>query len=285
MKTLVLAAGLGTRLRPLTDHIPKALAPVAGRPVIERLLDRIGGDVVVNTHHHAAQLHARLGDRVEWSDESELLGTAGALRGAGLDGGGDVMVLSGDGVHDVDLAALATHHRESGAAATITVKRLADPSQCAQVELNRGLVRRFVEKPDEDFTELASIGIYCFGPAAIAHVPADRPSDNARDLIPALLAAGLPVAAYETHAFWSDIGAPEELLAVNLALAAGEPRIHDGCEIAGELEGACQVGPGATVARGARVREALVLPGARVAGEGTGICGDPAAVAEAWRRW
>ena len=283
MKTLVLAAGLGTRLRPLTDHVPKALAPVGGRPVIERLLDRIDGEVIVNAHHHAGLLHDRLGDRVAWSDETELRGTAGALRGVA--GDEDVMVLSGDGVHDVDLGALAAHHRDSGAAATVTVKRLADPSNCAQVELEGGLVTRFEEKPATAFSELASIGIYCFTPAAIEHVPANRPSDNARDLIPALLAARLDVAAYETGAFWSDIGSPDELLAVNLALAAGEPRVHAGCVIEGRLEGACQVGPGATVAAGARVRDALVLPGAEVTGEATGICGDPAAVAEAWRRW
>lgn len=283
MKTLVLAAGLGTRLRPLTDHIPKALAPVAGRPVIEHLLDRVGGDVVVNLHHHGDQLRARLGGRVAWSEEPELLGTAGALRGARIDS--DVMVLSGDGHHDVDLAALAARHRESGAAATITVKRLADPSCCAQVELDGGLVTRFVEKPPEPLSDLASIGLYCFTPAAIAHVPADRPSDNARDLIPALLAAGLPVAAYETDAFWSDIGTPEELLAVNLALAAGRPRVHAGCVVEGRLDGACQVGPGARIGPGALVRDALVLPGAEVTAEATGICGDPAAVAEAWRRW
>jgi len=283
MKTLVLAAGLGTRLRPLTDHIPKALAPVAGRPVIERLLDRLDGEVIVNTHHLARRLRERLGDRVRWSHEPELLGTAGALRGAQLES--DVMVLSGDGVHEVDLAGLAAHHRAAEADATITVKRLADPSRCAQVELERDFVTRFAEKPAQAFTDLASIGIYCFGAAALAHVPAGRPSDNARDLIPALLEAGLRVAAYETEASWSDIGTPEELLAVNLELAGGEPRVHAGCAVAGALEGACQVGPGAVVHAGARVRDALVLPGAEVTGEATGICGDPAAVAEAWRRW
>ena len=283
MKTLVLAAGIGTRLRPLTDHVPKALAPVAGRPVIEHLLDRLTGEVIVNAHHHADQLRARLGDSVTWSVERELLGTAGALRGAGVDE--DVMVLSGDGFHDVDLGALAARHEASRAAATITVKRLADPSCCAQVELSDGLVTRFAEKPPETFTDLASIGLYCFTPAAIAHVPRDRPSDNARDLIPALLAAGLPVAAYETDARWSDIGTPGELLAVNLELAGGKPRVHAGCRIEGELSGPCQVGPGAVVRAGARVSGALVLPGAEVTGAAEGICGDPAAVAEAWRRW
>ena len=283
MKTLVLAAGLGTRLRPLTDHVPKALAPVAGRPVIEHLLDRIDGDVVVNVHHHAEQVRARLGGRVAYSHEPVLLGTAGALRGARI--AEDVMVLSGDGHHEVDLAALAAHHRAAGAAATITVKRLADPSCCAQVELTDGLVTRFAEKPPQQFTDLASIGLYCFTPAALEHVPAGRPSDNARQLVPALLAAGLPVAAYETEARWSDIGTPDELLRVNLELAAGEPRVHAGCVVDGDAGGACQIGPGATIARGVHVRDALVLPGARVTADATGIVGDPAAVAEAWRRW
>ena len=285
MKTLVLAAGLGTRLRPLTDHVPKPLAPVAGRPVIEHLLDRLEGEVTVNLHHHAGQIRARLGDRVAYSHEPELLGTAGALTQLEA---GDWMVLSGDGVHGVDLGALAAHHRASGAVATITVKRLEDPSCCAQVALGpAGLVEHFEEKPEEGFTHLASIGLYCFTPEAIAHVPRDRPSDNARDLVPALLRAGLPVSAYETEARWSDIGTPEELLRANLERAAGETLVLPGCEVAGAVQRSV-VGPGAVVGEGAVVRDAVVMPGATVppgAVVENELFGDPRAVAEAWTRW
>jgi NDP-sugar pyrophosphorylase family protein len=158
-------------------------------------------------------------------------------------------VVSADGVHDVDLAALIARHQQSGAAATVTVKRIARPETCAIVELDpRAMVQRFVEKPaaGEVFTDLASIGIYCFRADMLEAIPLERPFDIAGDLIPLLLGRGDLVAAYETDAWWSDVGDPGELLAANL-----------------ELAGAV-VGPHARVGEGAVVRRGLVLPGAEV---------------------
>jgi mannose-1-phosphate guanylyltransferase / phosphomannomutase len=314
VRALVLAAGHGTRLRPLTDALPKPLAPVGGRPVVEHLLARLPGAgvdaAVLNLHWRGDQLRARLGAATEdglplaYAEEPVLLGSAGALRGAAaLLGDGDVLVLNGDGFHDVDLAGLVARHREAGAAATITVKQLPDPTSCAIVARGGdGLVTRFVEKPAPEavFTDLASIGLYVFSPAALREVPPGRPSDIAGDLVPALLERGLPVAAYETDAWWTDIGTPADLADANFAVADGRARtarpaaregdrhVYEGSvvEAGAVLVEPVVVGPLARIGAGARVERALVLPGGVVAAgaRATGVVGDPEAVAAAWRR-
>jgi mannose-1-phosphate guanylyltransferase/mannose-1-phosphate guanylyltransferase/phosphomannomutase len=273
----VLAAGAGTRLRPLTDALPKALAPLLGRPVAARLLEQLeplGLDAVAMNLHHGGDLVERvLGPAPVYLRERWLRGTAGALAGAHefLRAGSDFLVVSADGAHDVDLGALVVRHRQSGAAATVTVKRIARPETCAIVELDAGaIVRRFVEKPaaGEVFTDLASIGIYCFRADVLDAIPSDRAFDIAGELIPLLLGRGDPIAAYETDAWWSDVGDPAGLLAANLELAGDrDARVLPGCEIAADarLDAPAVVGPHARVGRGAVVRRALVLPGAEVA--------------------
>jgi NDP-sugar pyrophosphorylase family protein len=270
----VLAAGAGTRLRPLTDVLPKPLAPVMGAPVAARLLDQLAeldvDAVGVNLHHGAEVIERVLGPGPVYLREQWLRGTAGALAGAAsfLRPGGDFLVASGDGVHDVELAALVERHRASAALATITVKRIERPETCAIADLDEdGRVRRFVEKPapGQVFTDLASIGIYCFSGEVLDAIPGDQPFDIAGDLIPALLARGDHVAAYETGAWWSDIGDPGALLAANLALAGGA-EVLPGCQVAPDVEiaGPAVVGPYARLGAGAVVRRALVLPGAEV---------------------
>jgi NDP-sugar pyrophosphorylase family protein len=263
----VLAAGAGTRLRPLTDSFPKPLAPVGGRPVVTRLLERLPFDeVALNLHHGADLIERVVGRGPVYIREEWLRGTAGALVGAAeFLRAADFVVASGDGVHEIDVAALVRVHADSGAAATITVKRVARPEAFAVVEVDaQGFVTRFVEKPEpaDVFTDLASIGVYCFKPEVIDFVPDDRPFDIAGELIPALLAAGMPVAAYETDAWWSDIGDPAALLTANLRFGS----VAAPSEIApdAQLDEPVMIGPHSTVKSGAVVRRALVLPGATV---------------------
>ena len=286
----MLAAGAGTRLRPLTETLPKPLAPVAGRPVAARLLDQLGGleAVAVNLHHGADLIERVLGPGPLYLREDWLRGTAGALAGASAFlGRSDFLVVSADGVHDVDLTELMRMHLANGAAATITVKRIARPETCAIVELDeRSHVRRFVEKPGPGgvFTDLASIGIYCFAPEVLECIPRERPFDIAGELIPALLAAGAPVAAYETDAWWSDVGDPDELLSVNLQLG----HVTDS-QIAPDarIEPPVMIGPGSVVGPGARVASSLVLPGSSVpagARVENAIYGSGADVLRVWLR-
>jgi NDP-sugar pyrophosphorylase family protein len=253
----------------LTATLPKPLAPVAGSPVVVRLLEQLSAldldAVALNLHHGAELIERVVGPGPAYLREPWLRGTAGALIGArSFLGGDDFLVTSADGVHEIDVAALIEHHRRSAAAATITVKRIARPETCAVVELNQdGYVTRFVEKPSEPFTDLASIGVYCFTPAVLDLIPDDRPFDIAGELIPALLAAELPVAAYATDAWWSDIGDAAELLAANLHYGAVVEPSQIAADV--ELEEPLMIGPYATVGSGVVVRRSLVLPGSTVA--------------------
>lgn len=231
-----------------------------------RLLERLDGyEVALNLHHGADLIERVLGPGPLYLREDWLRGTAGALRGAReFLSDGDFLVASSDGVHDIDLDALVASHRASGAAATITVKRLARPETCAIVELDeRGRVLRFVEKPrpEEVFTDLASIGVYCFSPDVIELIPDEREFDIAGDLIPALLAAGMPVNAYETGAWWSDVGSPEELLRANLHFACV---LDSDVAPDAQIEQPVMIGPRSAVGSGTTVSRSLVLPGADV---------------------
>ena len=261
----MLAAGAGTRLRPLTERLPKPLAPVGGRPVVARLLDQLADfEVALNLHHGANLVERVIGSGPVYLREEWLRGTAGALVGAGdFLHGGDFVVVSGDGVHEVEVHGLVARHRDCGAAATITVKRVARPETCAVVALDEhGWVHRFVEKPADPFSDLASIGIYCFAPDVLRLIPPDRPFDIAHDLIPAVLDAGMPVAAYQTDAWWMDIGDPNELLAANLHLA----HVAEPSDVAPDasIEAPSMIGPHSRVGARAAIRRALVLPGAVV---------------------
>jgi NDP-sugar pyrophosphorylase family protein len=251
--------------------LPKPLAPVAGEPAVRRLLRRLTAldldAVALNLHHGGDLIERCVGPGPVFIREDWLRGTAGALAGAApfLRAGADFLVASSDGVHEIDLDALIQRHRDSGAAATITVKPLGRPERCAVVGLDaQGLVERFVEKPPpgEVLSDLASVGVYCFAADVLDLIPQERPFDIAGELIPALLAADMPVAAYRTDAYWSDIGEAGELLAANLRLG----HVAADCAIAGDavVEQPVMIGPSSRVGAGAVVRNALVLPGAVV---------------------
>jgi NDP-sugar pyrophosphorylase family protein len=292
LRALVLAAGAGTRLRALTDVLPKPLAPVGGRPVVARLIDRLGqcdlDTIALNLHHGADLIERVVGAGPVYLREEWLRGTAGALVGAAeFLAADDFLVASADGVHEIDLGALIATHRQSGAAATITVKRIARPETCAIVALDDGdLVQWFVEKPrpGEVFTDLASIGVYCFAPEVLELIPRDQPYDIAGQLIPRMLESGLPVRAYETDAWWTDVGDSTELLAANLHF--GEVLDSDVAPDA-RIEAPVMIGPHSRVEAAALVSRALVLPGAVVPAGAevvNGIHGTGTDVVEAWLR-
>ena len=314
MRAMVMAAGLGTRLAPLTDHLPKPLMPVCNRPVLEHLLRRIAGagivDVAINLHWHADAIRAAFGDgsqlglRIHWRDEQKLLGTAGGTRMFdGLLGadGDPFLVTSADGFHDVDLRALIARHSEAAAFATLTVKAVPDPQRYGVALVDSdGVIEGFQEKPapQDALSDLASCGVYVFEPRVFDHIEKGSFSDWARDVLPAAMAAGERLAAYRTEAYWNDVGTISELVnsnldplrgLVDLGLDAGEDGvlIGEGAQVSesATLIGPVVVGPGARIGDGAVVREAVLLaeavvaPGAIVAG---GLVGDVAALGRAW---
>src|ERR1700678_1831024 len=131
MRAMVLAAGLGTRLRPITYEIAKPMVPVLDRPVMAHIVDLLerhgAAQIVANLHHFPEPIRDYFGERVVYRYEPELLGTAGGVRNcADLLGEGTFLVISGDALTDIDLGALIASHRERGSLATLAAKRVAD---------------------------------------------------------------------------------------------------------------------------------------------------------------
>lgn len=213
---MILAGGLGTRLRPYTTVLPKPLMPIGDRPVLDvviRQLHRSGFDRITISTGHLAELieaffgdGARFGVSIDYFRESTPLGTVGSLALiADLDH--DFLVMNGDVLTDMDYGALLEQHVRSGAAATIAVRRRS-------IEISLGVltfssdgdssrIAEYHEKPVLDYD--ASMGIYCFSPRAARHImPGERL--DFPDLVQRLLAAGEVVRGWRSDAYWLDIG-------------------------------------------------------------------------------
>src|SRR5438132_2057758 len=258
MKAMVLAAGLGTRLKPLTFEIPKPMVPVLDRPVMAHilgLLERQGFDeVIANLHYFPDSIRGYFGDEIEYRYEEELLGTAGGVRNVADFFGDDlVVIVSGDALTDVDLNALVERHRATGGIATLTVKQVPDTREYGVVIHDAdGRIQGFQEKPDpaEALSDLGNCGIYCFSPEIFDYFP-ERPFvDWAQDVFPALLENDVPFYVHEIDEYWNDVGSLDELRQGTWDALRGELRI----EVTGD-----QLGEGLIVGRGTSPLEGVAI--------------------------
>ena len=224
MKALILAAGEGTRLRPLTLHKAKAMLPIGGKPLIGHIVELLRAhgvtEIAVNLHHCPEGIRAYLQDgkpfgvRIAYSHESKLMGTAGAakLLESFLDE--TFCVYYGDVFTTADLTVMAQFHRERKALATVAVHRVPDPWAKGVVEWDEGTGRiaRFVEKPPrgQEPSDLANAGIYVMEPEVLSTIPAGQFCDFGYDVFPALLAAGEGVLAWPVREYLVDIGSLEK---------------------------------------------------------------------------
>jgi len=230
MTGVVLCAGRGTRLAPLTEQTPKPLVAVAGRPMVHYPLALLRGAgirrIVLNSHHLAHQLEATLGDGHRWglelrySREPRLLGTGGGLRHlAPLLNGDLAVVLNTDQITDLDLTALIAHHRATGATATL-----------ACLPGHPTLPHRRLAEANGRLTGLAPagsrdgplfMGCYCLDPALLArHTPPD-PACILRHFLLPEVAAGGHVAIYHHPGTWLDTGDFDAIARAEAALAGG----------------------------------------------------------------
>lgn len=219
MKALVLAGGLGTRLRPRFGDLPKPLAPVGGRPFLARQLEALAAhgvrEAVILAGHGADALRAELGERsagvaLEWSVEDEPLGTAGALRLAAPFVDGPVWVLNGDTLAEGDPWALERDRWERGALGAVALYEVPDASARGRVEVDAGgRITRFVEKdPAWRGPAWVNGGVYAFQPALWRELPEGAGSLE-RDVLPRLAARGALHGRRCAGRFW-DIGTPED---------------------------------------------------------------------------
>jgi mannose-1-phosphate guanylyltransferase len=233
MKAMILAAGKGTRVRPITHTIPKPLIPILQKPVMEFLLELLrqhGFDqIMVNVSHLAEEIEnyfrdgQRFGVNIAYSFEGrvvegeligEALGSAGGLRkiqdfNPFFDD--TFVVLCGDALIDLDLTAAVKYHREKGAIATIvtkTVPKEVVSSYGVVVTQENGLIKAFQEKPsaEEALSTQINTGIYIFEPEVINYIPPDQTYDIGGDLFPKLVEMGAPFYGVNMEFEWVDIG-------------------------------------------------------------------------------
>ena len=280
MRAVVLVGGFGTRLRPLTDTTPKQLLTVAHRPMIEHAVGHLARhgvtEVVLSVGFRPDAFEAAYPDgrcagvSVRYAVEPEPLDTAGAIGFAARDAGLDdtFLACNGDVLTDLDIGALVDSHRATGAAATIALTRVDDPSRYGVVPTDHeGRVLGFFEKPPvgQTPTNLVNAGIYVFEPSILARIPVGRPASVERQVFPAM-APGRPLFAIASDDYWVHAGTPATYLAANLhlvnCLGGGthpEARVDPAARVCGSV-----IGRRAVVAPGASVEASLVLDGATI---------------------
>jgi mannose-1-phosphate guanylyltransferase len=306
---MVMAAGLGTRLRPLTYEVPKPMVPVVNRPVMEHILELLPrhgfSEVIANLHWFPDAIRERFGDGsalgvdLTYRYEEELLGTAGGVRNvAEFFGSEPFLVMAGDALTDIDLAALRAAHESHGGMATLAVRRVANVSEFGVVIAGSdGRIQGFQEKPDpaEALSDLANCMIYVLEPEVFDYFP-DKPAvDFALDVFPALLENDVPFHVHTIDAYWNDVGSLPEYLQGNLdalegtvkveargrlldpsggeaSVETGEPGVG-GPVLVGEdadldaearLDGPLVIGDRCVIAPGSRVKHSVLLPGSHV---------------------
>ncbi len=255
---MVLSAGLGTRLRPLTDRRAKPLVPVGDRPALAHVLERLREagvpHAVVNAHHLAAQVGAFVRAQawdVRLSEEVDLLGTAGGLQhAAALLGPGDALVWNGDILADVDVREVVEAH---AARATLVVQPLPPGQGPVGVDAEGLVVRLRDERFGDEVAGGQYLGIAVLGAALRERLP--RAGGLVEDVLGPALARGEPVRAWRFDGAWHDIGSVERYAAANRAwLEARGLRSF--------------VAPGAEVGPDVRLEQSVVGEGARVRGSG-----------------
>ncbi len=223
MKAMILAAGEGTRLQPLTYEFPKPMVPIVNRPVMEHILvwlSRHGiQEMVVNTHYKADQIEdyfgdgAKLGVSIQYSREKILQGTAGGVRVAMNQFKETFLVIGADDLSDVNLEAIVEFHKKRNALATIGLKVVEETRQYGVVVTDSdGRILRFQEKPkpEEALSHLANTGIYIFEPEIFKFIPENEKFDFGRQVFPLLLEKNQDFFGCPAEGYWCDVGSLAE---------------------------------------------------------------------------
>lgn len=288
---IVLVGGRGSRLRPLTLRTPKPMLPTAGVPFLAHLLSRIAAAgirrVVLGTAYRAEVFEAYLGDGsalgldMECVEEDAPLGTGGGIRNAAAAvSHPEVVVFNGDILSGVDLRAVVAEHHRWGAAATLHLVRVPDPSAFGCVPTNAtGRVEAFLEKSPAPPTDQVNAGCYVFRREVIDAIPGGRPVSVERETFPGLLAEGAHLQGHVESSYWLDLGTPASFVRGSADLVqgaaptdalpgpTGTALVLPGAQVgaSAQLTDGTTVGAGATVADGARVSGSVLMDGARIA--------------------
>lgn len=228
LQGLVLVGGFGTRLRPLTNHVPKALMPVANIPFVERFVDYLEANGITHIVFAMGYLPEQIANHLakrngkakyDFVVEDQPLDTAGAIKNAETLLGERFFVFNGDVLTTIQLKELLRVHEQKGALVTIALTPVDDPSRYGVVVTDsEGQVQAFIEKPPKEtaLSNLISAGIYLYERKVLEHIPANQPYSVERGLYPKLLSLGLPFYAVAfPNDYWLDIGKVEDYLQAN----------------------------------------------------------------------
>lgn len=286
---LIMAAGLGTRLEPLTLAVPKPMVPIVGKPTMQHNLELLRKHGIrratVNIHYHPEQVVNFFSDGdafgmdLAYSYEEKLLGTAGGvLRMAEVAGGLDdtFVVLSSDALTDIDLRKLVAFHKKKGALATLALAPMQETEHFGVVDLDKDQrITAFFEKPKsgEAPSNLVNTGIYVFEPEILESIPQDRFFDFGKELFPRLAKEGAPLFGYKMIEYWSDVGNLKTYVKTNYDAMQGRVRIMvpgrktsacvwigKNCEIdpTVKFEGCVIVGDKCEIRKGAHLKDTVL---------------------------
>ncbi len=285
---MILAAGEGTRLRPLTTFLPKPMVPVVGAPLLERTLVWLSGqgvtEAAINLFHRPQIIPDYFGEsfagvRLHYFFEDTLQGTAGGVKAAeSALGDAPFFVIYGDNLVHADLRRLAVFHSSHSGIGTVALFQHPNPTAAGVVGLSaEGRITRFVEKPpaSEVFSDLANAGVYVLDPAIFGFIPPSVPSDFGRDIYPRLLAQNVPLYGTPLGGYLQDTGTPEAYRQANFDLLAGRagvqfenpalwiaPTAQIGSDVS--FSGRNVVSDNAQIGAGAMVTDSILLTGARL---------------------
>ena len=219
MKAMIMAAGVGSRLEPLTCNIPKPMVPVVNRPAMEYIINLLAYNgitqIAANLWYLPDKIKTYFGDghkfgvELHYSLEKDLMGTAGGVKKLEQFLDETFVIISGDALTDIDLWDLISKHQQSHALATIALKEVADPRQFGVVIVEEdGRIKAFQEKPrlQDALSKLANTGIYVFEPEIFKLIPADTVYDFGKQLFPKLVETGAPFYGHKMKGYWCDIG-------------------------------------------------------------------------------
>lgn len=291
MKAMILAAGFGTRLSPLTRTVPKPMFPVMNRPILEHTLNLLRSfgirEIVINLHHLSEKVAGyfgageTLGATLHYSKEETILGTAGGIKAAQpfLEDG-PFLVINSDIFVDIDLNRVIEFHKEKRARLTLVLKPGDGPGKFDPIEIDPGgRVVRFIGASSKNAPEIASrvtfTGIQIMEPEIFARIPTGRFCGTTDEVFPAMVDEGLPVYGYRHEGYWNDMGNLKNYLqlhkdifdgktgtgaATNVAIPKSPlivPPVFVGkdCQIAANA----QIGPYATLGDRCRIKHGAVV--------------------------
>ncbi|MEY4444168.1 MAG: hypothetical protein RL301_247 [Actinomycetota bacterium] len=291
---ILLVGGLGTRLRPLTNDLPKPMLPIATLPVTEHqiaMAKRAGVTrLVLATSYLSDVFKPYFGDGKKWgieidyAVEKEPLGTGGAIRNAAelLSGNNEIIIFNGDVLSSHNLNKQIAQHKETNAAVTLHLTPVEDARAYGSVPTDdRGRVTAFLEKMDQPPTKNINAGCYVFAPSVMNTIPLGQVVSVERETFPNLISSGELVFGYIDQAYWLDIGTPAALMKGSKDLVIGLADadalnnyqfVHRGKDyvaaansmVAGKISGGTSIGANSQIAAGAKIESSIICEGVRI---------------------